>query len=155
MGDRRFRDRLMKDAASVKPIAAEQFDANPFLINCKNGTYDLKSMTFREHDWRDYLTMQTNFDYTLQDTRCDRWEQFIAEVTCNDSDKAEYLQKALGYSMLGNANEECIRAAKMVLEGTSVNDGVLYFVNPRIASNSWVQNNRRFALAIGNHYFYY
>jgi len=58
-------------------------------------------------------------------------------------------------AIYNNANEECIRAAKMVLEGTSVNDGVLYFVNPRIASNSWVQNNRRFALAIGNHYFYY
>ena len=58
-------------------------------------------------------------------------------------------------AIYNNANEECIRAAKMVLEGTSVNNGVLYFVNPRIASNSWVQNNRRFALAIGNHYFYY
>ena len=29
MGDRRFRDRLMKDAASVYPISASQFDANP------------------------------------------------------------------------------------------------------------------------------
>ena len=58
-------------------------------------------------------------------------------------------------AIYNNANEECIRAAKMVLEGTSVNNGVLYFVNPRIASNSWVQNNRRFAFVIGNHHFYY
>ena len=52
------------------------------------------------HIWRDCLTMQTNFDYTLQDSRCERWERFITEVTCNDPDKAEYLQKALGYSCL-------------------------------------------------------
>ena len=58
-------------------------------------------------------------------------------------------------AIYNNANAECIRAAKMVLEGTSVNDGVLYFVNPRIATNSWVQKNRTFAFAIGNHYFYY
>ena len=58
-------------------------------------------------------------------------------------------------TIYNNANAECIRAAKMVLEGTSVNDGVLYFVNPKIATNSWVQKNRTFAFSIGNHYFYY
>ena len=58
-------------------------------------------------------------------------------------------------TIYNNANAECIRAAKMVLEGTSVNDGVLYFLNPKIATNSWVQKNRTFAFVIGNHYFYY
>ena len=58
-------------------------------------------------------------------------------------------------AIYNNANAECVRAAKMVLEGTSVNDGVLYFVNPKIATNSWVQKNRTFAFVIGNHYFYY
>ena len=119
MGDRRFRDRLMKDAASVMPITAEQFDANPYLINCLNGTYDLQSMSFREHDWRDFLTMQTNFEYTLRDARCPRWDKFVAEVTCNDEDKAEYLQKALGYSMLGMANEECM----FILHGKTTRNG--------------------------------
>lgn len=119
MGDRRFRDRLMKDAASVMPITANQFDANPYLINCLNGTFDLETMEFREHDWRDYLTMQTNFNYTLQDARCPRWEKFVAEVTCNDPDKADYLQKALGYSMLGMANEECM----FILHGKTTRNG--------------------------------
>lgn len=58
-------------------------------------------------------------------------------------------------TIYNNSNAECIRAAKMVLEGTSVNDGVLYFLNPTIATNSWIQKNRTFAFAIGNHYFYY
>jgi N-acetylmuramoyl-L-alanine amidase len=58
-------------------------------------------------------------------------------------------------AIYNNSDAESIRAAKMVLEGTSVNDGVLYFVNPKIATNSWVQKNRRFAFALGNHYFYY
>lgn len=119
MGDRRFRDRLMKDAASVLPIASAEFDANPYLINCKNGTFDLEKMEFREHDWHDFLTMQTNFNYTLQDARCRRWEKFVAEVTCNDEDKADYLQKALGYSMLGMANEECM----FILHGKTTRNG--------------------------------
>jgi N-acetylmuramoyl-L-alanine amidase len=58
-------------------------------------------------------------------------------------------------AIYNNPNAECIRAAKMVLEGTSVNDGILYFLNPRIATNSWIQKNRTFAFVIGNHHFYY
>lgn len=119
MGDRRFRERMMKDAASVNPIPIAKFDADPYLINCLNGTYDLRTMSFREHSWEDYLTMQTNFEYTLQDVRCPRWEEFISEVTMNDTEKAEYLQKALGYSMLGIANEECM----FILHGKTTRNG--------------------------------
>lgn len=119
MGDRRFRDRLMKDAASVMPISSSQFDSNPYLINCLNGTYDLETLEFREHDWKDFLTMQTNFNFTLQEARCERWEKFVEEVTCGDKDKAEYLQKALGYSMLGLANEECM----FILHGKTTRNG--------------------------------
>ena len=69
LGDRRFRDRLLKDAADDERliISLSRFDSNPYLINCRNGTFDLNTMTFREHDWCDYLTMQTAFDYTVKD----------------------------------------------------------------------------------------
>jgi N-acetylmuramoyl-L-alanine amidase len=50
--------------------------------------------------------------------------------------------------------DECIRAAKMVLEGTTVSTKVLYFMNPRIATSSWIAKNREFAFKIGNHSFY-
>lgn len=119
MGDRRFRDRLMKDAADSMRIEATEFDKYPYLINCKNGTYDLKTMEFREHDWQDFLTMQTNFEYSLQDVRCERWEQFIKEVTQNDHHKADYLQRALGYSMLGESKEECM----FILHGKTTRNG--------------------------------
>ena len=119
MGDRRFRDRLMKDAADSMRIEATEFDRFPYLINCKNGTYDLEKMEFREHDWQDFLTMQTNFDYSVQDVRCERWEQFIKEVTQNDYDKADYLQRALGYSMIGTSKEECM----FILHGKTTRNG--------------------------------
>lgn len=119
MGDRRFRDRLMKDAADSMRIEAEQFDAHPYLINCKNGTYDLETMTFREHSWKDFLTMQTNFEYSLQEVRCERWEKFIKEVTQNDYEKADYLQRALGYSILGTGKEECM----FILHGKTTRNG--------------------------------
>jgi len=48
-----------------------------------------------------------------------------------------------------------IAAAKICLEGYSVNRDVLYFMNPDIATNNWISNNRRFAFKIGQHSFYY
>ena len=105
MGDRRFRDRMMKDAADCMRIEATEFDRYPYLINCKNGTYDLKEMEFREHRYEDFLTMQTSFEYGLQEDTCERWVQFIDEVTEGDKEKADYLQRALGYSILGTSKE--------------------------------------------------
>ena len=120
MGDRRFRERMMKDAADCMRISASEFDKYPYLINCQNGTYDLKALQFREHDWRDFLTMQTNFEYTVRtDVTCERWLHFIDEVTEGDKDKASFLQRALGYSMIGKANEECM----FILHGKTTRNG--------------------------------
>lgn len=51
--------------------------------------------------------------------------------------------------------EESIIAAKICLEGYSVSDGILYFVNPVKAPNSWASKNRAYFGKIGNHAFYY
>ena len=63
--------------------------------------------------------MQTSFEYTMQKIRCERWEQFIDEVTQGDRDKADFLQRALGYSILGTSKEECM----FVLHGKTTRNG--------------------------------
>lgn len=120
MGDRRMRDRILKDATGELRISATDFDADPYLINCLNGTYSLRDFSFREAKWDDFLTMQTNFRHTVRrDIRCERWEQFIDEVTQNDKDKADFLQRSLGYSILGMSNEECM----FILHGKTTRNG--------------------------------
>ena len=126
MGDRRMRDRILKDATGELRISAVQFDADPYLINCLNGTYDLRDFSFREHSWDDFLTMQTAFSHTISKTvKCKRWEKFIKEVTQNDEDKADFLQRALGYSMLGMSNEECM----FILHGKTTRNGKSTLLN--------------------------
>lgn len=49
---------------------------------------------------------------------------------------------------------ESVIAAKICLEGYSVSDSILFFMNPKIATNNWISQNRPFAFRIGNHYFY-
>lgn len=126
MGDRRMRDRILKDATGELRISATDFDSNPYLINCLNGTYSLEDYSFREPRWDDFLTMQTRFRHTVRrDVKCKRWEQFIDEVTQGDKDKADFLQRALGYSMLGMSNEECM----FILHGKTTRNGKSTLLN--------------------------
>lgn len=45
-------------------------------------------------------------------------------------------------------------AAKIVLEGFSLHDGILFFLAPRIATSNWIVNNRTYRFTIGQHDFY-
>ena len=47
-----------------------------------------------------------------------------------------------------------IIAAKICLEGYSLSNRILFFMNPRIATNHWISQNRTFEFRIGNHDFY-
>ena len=45
-------------------------------------------------------------------------------------------------------------AAKICLEGYSLSEDILFFLNPRASTNFWIVKNRPFAFTIGNHDFY-
>ncbi len=58
-------------------------------------------------------------------------------------------------SIYSTPTESAIIAAKMCLDGYTLSGSVLYFLNPRISTSSWIQNNRKYAFRVGNHDFYY
>lgn len=49
---------------------------------------------------------------------------------------------------------DSVIAAKICLEGYSISDTALFFLNPRIATNFWIVKNRPYEFSIGNHDFY-
>ena len=51
-------------------------------------------------------------------------------------------------------NAESVLAAKLCLDGASVVGGSLFFLNPAIATSSWIVRNCAFVATIGNHSFY-
>lgn len=52
-------------------------------------------------------------------------------------------------------SEASVIAAKICLEGYSISDDILFFMNPRISTSNWISKHRPFAFTIGNHDFYY
>ena len=51
-------------------------------------------------------------------------------------------------------SQSAIIAAKICLEGYTLSDSVLFFMNPRLATTNWISKNRPYAFTIGNHDFY-
>ncbi|MBQ1230214.1 MAG: cell wall hydrolase, partial [Clostridia bacterium] len=45
-------------------------------------------------------------------------------------------------------------AAKICLEGYTLSKDILFFMNPRLATSSWISKNRPYAFTIGSHDFY-
>ena len=58
-------------------------------------------------------------------------------------------------TIYNNPSERSIIAAKICLEGYSIDSNILFFMNPRIATSNWISKNRPFAFTIGRHDFYY
>lgn len=115
---RNYRKTILDDAASVYNIGMGEFDADVNLLNCKNGTLDLKTMQFRSHNPDDKITKIADVVYD-PNAKCPRFEQFLIEVMSGDADKSAFLQKALGYALSGDSRYECM----FILYGATTRNG--------------------------------
>ena len=57
-------------------------------------------------------------------------------------------------TIYNSPNYDSIVAARICLEGYSLSDTAIFFLNPRIATNFWIVRNCRYEFTIGNHQFY-
>lgn len=57
-------------------------------------------------------------------------------------------------SIYREPTESSVLAAKLCLEGFSLDDGILFFFNSRIAAGSWITANRTYTMTVGRHDFY-
>lgn len=115
---RRMRETLLKDAQGVHPISLSEFDCDPYAFNCKNGTLHLDTMEFTEHRAEDRLTKISNVAYD-PNAYSSRFERFVSEIMTGDTDKARFLQKALGYGISGDTRYECM----FIMYGATTRNG--------------------------------
>ena len=117
------RKTLIQDAMSELRGNASDFDHDPYLFNCQNGTLDLRTGKLRPHDPSDMISKQAAVNYDPA-ARSPRFVQFIEEITEGNTDRAAMLQKSLGYALKGEANEECYFTA--IGEKTRNGKGTLF-----------------------------
>jgi len=95
-------------ARGLRELRADmsEFDANPMLFNVLNGTLDLTNRKFYPHRREDMLTKVANVRFD-KDATCPRWEAFL-EKSMPDADTRRFLQQAVGYSLTGETNQDCL-----------------------------------------------
>ena len=116
--NRNVRETILKDAQSVHPISMHEFNADPYVFNCKNGTLHLSTMGFTDHSPDDKLTKISGVAYH-PDAKSKRFSSFIEEICSGDLEKSAFLQKDFGYGISGDTQYECL----FILYGAKTRNG--------------------------------
>lgn len=106
------RDALSAAAALLKtehgiPVYFTALDADPWALNCTNGTLDLRTGELRPHRRSDLLTKQIPVAYDPAAT-CPRWLAFLDTIFKHDADLIAFIQRAVGYTLTADVSEQCI-----------------------------------------------
>jgi putative DNA primase/helicase len=103
-----------KTVAAVEKLAradrrhaatADQWDADPWMLNTPGGALDLKTGKIRPHDPKDHCTKSTTVSPSGD---CPIWRTFLARVTAGDNDLQAYLQRMLGYALTGDTTAHAL-----------------------------------------------
>lgn len=127
-----------------------ELNANPFIINVKNGLYNVLEDTRSVHTPDYCSTVQLNVAYD-KGADCPRFKQFLAESMGGDMAQVALLQEMLGYFLIPvNSAQKCFVIVGVASAGKSVllrvlNDVLLGKQN--VSNVSWQALNERFKTA--------
>lgn len=102
---------VLSIAAALPGLAAtvDQLDADPYLLNCANGTLDLHTLELRPHAPGDRITKACRAAYD-PDAAGETWARFLSEVLPDESVRA-YFQRFAGLALLGEVREHVFTIA--------------------------------------------
>jgi len=86
-------------------VQQEQFETSPDLLNCANGTVNLKTGAIHKHTPTDYLMHCSSVKYD-PDADQSFWLDFIENAVGKET--ADWLQVATGYSLTGHTRDEVL-----------------------------------------------
>jgi putative DNA primase/helicase len=112
------------------PTQPDTWDADPWLLNCANGTLELKTGTLWPHHRSDYLSKCLAIEYQPTAT-CPTWDNFLwrimggsqgdddpdmsvgelenrRQADARATELIAYLQRAAGYTLTGSTEEQCL-----------------------------------------------
>ena len=98
---------LVAVAEPMASITLDQLDRDEWLLNCNNGTVNLKTGTLQPHNPADLITRVIDTDYD-PDATSEEWVKFLNRIFDNKHELIAFIQRALGYSITGNQGEQAI-----------------------------------------------
>jgi putative DNA primase/helicase len=84
-------------------ISGEEWDRDPWLLGCLNGVLELKTRTFRPGGPEDYIKTIAPVLFLGPDEPAPNLERFLLEVFGGDREMVSFLQRLLGYGLIGES----------------------------------------------------
>ena len=99
---------MVHELEHLVPIEPNGMDTNQMLVNAPNGVIDLENGQLLPHDRLYYMTRMLGCDAPNKQKNPVRWLKFLDDIFNSDKELIRYVQKALGYSLSGLTNEQCV-----------------------------------------------
>ena len=96
---------MIKVAGALAAIRPSELDRDRYLLNCLNGTLDLRTGTLRPHRQDDMLTKMCPVQY-IPDAHLDEWDSFLNTALRGDKELISFVQRVVGYTLTGDTREE-------------------------------------------------
>ncbi|MDF9409063.1 MAG: hypothetical protein A4E52_01864 [Pelotomaculum sp. PtaB.Bin013] len=98
------------------PVTTEELDKDQWLLNCLNGTLDLRTGELRPHKREDLSTKIIPVEYNPE-AKCPMFEKFLNDIFAENENLITFMRKAIGYSLTGSTREQVV----FILYGTGAN----------------------------------
>ncbi len=93
-------------AKSELPITVEALDVQPWLLNCEDGTIDLRTGELREHRREDYLTKLCPVKWSTGTPTL--WLKFLNRIFAGNQKLIGFVQRLMGISLVGDVQEHIL-----------------------------------------------
>lgn len=97
-----------------------EINANPYIINVRNGLYNVLDDTLTEHTPEYYSTIQLNVNYD-KNADCPLFKKFLEEAMGGSMEQVDLIQEMLGYFLVPvNSAQKCFVIVGVASAGKSV-----------------------------------
>lgn len=96
---------IEKLAKRMLQTPLHEFDGEQthYMLNCKNGTVNLRTGEINDHNSENLITRMIPVDYD-ESAECPKFDKFLAEIQ-PDPEIRRFLQRSIGYSLIGAVPE--------------------------------------------------
>lgn len=108
-GSAASRFNMLRLARSEKLLSIEPYvlDTDPWLLNCQNGTLNLKTLKLQAFRQDDYNTALCPVPFNPSAT-APTWERFLSEIFAGNKEMIRFMQRMLGYTLTGSTSEQVL-----------------------------------------------
>jgi putative DNA primase/helicase len=98
---------MIVSAQCELPVDIDDLDRDPWLLNVRNGTLNLKTGELHPHGREDRITKLAPVEYD-RNAEAPTWRNFLQSIMGDNLGLMTFLQKAVGYTLTGSTREQCL-----------------------------------------------